>query len=862
LLNSCSLGYDGTSKKDFAIKGAFANSPGSSCWCACFLQAPWNGKEKLPMPPQLLSLLPAVLAIVLWKPLINPEGVAAADPDNSAKTASEATDSSGDLLPPGALARLGTVRLRHGEPVVALVFSPDSRTLVSAGGDMVRLWDVATGKELQQCPHDLVCAAAFSRDGKTLASGSGTGTLAVWETATGKQLRHFGDGGQGKVHTIAFSPDGKFLASGTADKVVRLWEVSSGKESSRFVGHKDQVFAVAFSPDGKSLAAGSAGFHLWEVDTGKLLGLFNTARTITSLEYASGGRWLVTADDDRQVRVWECPSGKELGKYPAPRAVGLPSDGRSVALGGEDHTLQHRDLITGKELPPLRLRAGDDDVLALSPDGKHLAAVGSNHTIHLWDLTTGKEALAFPSHQSQIAFGVYATDGAHVTSGDVGGMLRRWEVRSGKVSHQAQPPARGVLAVSADGTTLAFVHPDLTIRLWDLAGGQELRQWRGPVDALAVCGAFSPDGKTLAVGYAGQPLHLWEVAAPAKPPRFVGPRRGAVTAIFLPDGKTLASTSRDGRVYLWDVATGKDMGPVDGVPAGPPLAFSPDGKWAASATENGIISLWEVATGKELRLLQGHSDAVHALAFSPNGRVLASGGADPQVRLWEVASGQELRRWWGHRGPVTAVAFSPDGLTLVSGSTDTTLLLWDVTGGSRGPVAVKLEPAKLEVLWTALAGGDGPRAYDAIWTLAAAPKDSLPFLLDRLQAFFGVDPERLARLIADLDDDDYATRERATAALVQLGKLAEPMLAKTLAAPPSLEVQRRIEHIQQKIKGGVPWPQERLRLARLIGVLEQIGSAEARQGLEKLTQRAPEPDLRQEARAALERLAPRTRRAP
>jgi hypothetical protein len=292
-----------------------------------------------------------------------------------------------------------------------------------------------------------------------------------------------------------------------------------------------------------------------------------------------------------------------------------------------------------------------------------------------------------------------------------------------------------------------------------------------------------------------------------------------------------------------------------------PAVFSPDGKQLASGMEGGIVSLWEAATGKEIRQLQGHPDAVQALAFSPDGRVLASGGADPLVRLWEVASGQEVRRSPGHRGPVTSLAFAPDGATLVSGSADTTLLLWDLAG-NRAAGPVKLEPVKLEALWTALAGGDGAKAYDAIWTLTAAPKDSLPFLLDRLQLFFGADQERIARLIADLDHDEFQTRERATADLIQLGKLADPLLRKTLDKPPSLEVRRRIERIQEKIKGGVPWPQERLRLVRLIEVLEKIGAAEARQGLEKLAQRAPEPDLRHEARAALKRLGRRAPRAP
>jgi hypothetical protein len=420
--------------------------------------------------------------------------------------------------------------------------------------------------------------------------------------------------------------------------------------------------------------------------------------------------------------------------------------------------------------------------------------------------------------------------------------------------------ARQILAVSPDGKALVYRHPDRSVRLWNIAEGKDLQQWPSPENDLASCAAFSTDGGTLAVGYTNHPLLLVDLASPNKNFRSPGPR-GIHGLVFSQDNKTLAVAGDDAKFHFWDVAKGTEIAQTSEVRTHGPAVFSPDGRQLATCMEGGIISVWDTATGKEVRQYQGHPDAACALAFSPDGRVLASGGADPCVRLWEMASGQELRRLPGHRGPVTAVAFAPDGATLVSGSADTTLLLWDL-GGTRSAEPVKLEAAKLEALWTALAGTDGSKAYDAIWAMTAAPKDSLPFLLDRLQLFFGADQERIARMIADLDHDDFRTRERATADLSQLGKLADPMLRKTLAKSPSLEVQRRIERILQKIKGGVPWPQERLRLVRLIEVLEKTGTAEARQGLEKLVQRAPEPDLKQEARAALERLARRAPRAP
>jgi hypothetical protein len=135
-----------------------------------------------------------------------------------------------------------------------------------------------------------------------------------------------------------------------------------------------------------------------------------------------------------------------------------------------------------------------------------------------------------------------------------------------------------------------------------------------------------------------------------------------------------------------------------------------------------------------------------------------------------------------------------------------------------------------------------------------------PFLEERLRPVQAVSRQRLARLIADLDADEYAVREKATRDVEALDDLAVPALAEAMRGRPGLEVRRRVEGLLERMaRGGSP---ARLRQIRAVAVLEQIGTPEARQVLQALAKGTPEARLTREAGASLERLAGRKGTAP
>jgi hypothetical protein len=163
---------------------------------------------------------------------------------------------------------------------------------------------------------------------------------------------------------------------------------------------------------------------------------------------------------------------------------------------------------------------------------------------------------------------------------------------------------------------------------------------------------------------------------------------------------------------------------------------------------------------------------------------------------------------------------------------------------------------QLENLWTELGSADQAKARQAASALVAQSATTVSFLEKRMRPVAVPDAGHLARLINDLDSNQYRDRQKATQEIETLRELAEPLLIQTLANRPSLEVRRRIEQIlaANKISRLHP-PDGRRRQSRAIEVLEQIGNAEARKLLSALAKGAPDAALTRDARGAVDRLS-------
>jgi WD40 repeat protein len=810
-----------------------------------------------------------------------------------------------DPLPKNAVARLGTIRLRQIQQTVSVAFSPDGKYIASGTYSTceVRLWEVATGKEVAlvyspdgpqsstqrvifspdgqylsyvgkvgRAAHEvaiklwnvsstrtssLPCAIsqfAFSPDSKLIA-GKIDGELVIFNVKTraiDRRLRRI----EHSMHALAFSPDGKLLAvsegrdvvGGEHPSTIRLWDLGTGKQVGEWVAHHRNTDSLCFSRDSKVLVSGGiGGVHIWDVASHRRLATIEDDGGIVA--FSPNGKLLAVGGCSNEVHLWNSATHKRVRViHPRGgwvRCFAFSPDGQKFVTGGSEHALQLWDVETGRQLPPVSGHKDSVFSVQFAPDGKTLASYGADPPVRLWDLSSAREQRRFLLEGRG---GLFFTPGSLV-------------------------PACS-LAFSPDGKTLAAIgvpkegEANNPVPLWNVKSGDRIAVIQTPSPKRGfyrpIGIAFSPDGQALATVNRGGSIQLWSALSTASLRLFPAPRRHPFRSLaFSPDGRTLAASQLDpDQIQLWDWTTGRPIRAFPCQKAGADyIGFSPSGQMLATiGPGDSTIQLHEPATGTLLRTLDGQKTCAACVVFSPNGRLLASAGQhDRTVRIWDVFTGKELAKFTGHRGPVYCVAFSPDGKTVASGSADTTILLWDVSKlqPEQPPAIARKELAHtLPRLWAEMQAQESAKAYRAIWKMLAAGDEAVAFLARKLHPVAFPDVKLLKQALADLDSNDFKKREVGTAHLTKLGELAEPAMRQALQAQPSLEMRKRIERILAEMP--LSTSTEELRQIRAVHALELIGTPATRDLLKKLAGGAPGARLTRDAKLAVQRLERRT----
>jgi WD40 repeat protein len=586
----------------------------------------------------------------------------------------------------------------HESRVLSAAFSLDGKQLATIDDTgTVVITDATNGNELFRLPgaatpRDLVTAQriAYSPDGKLLAACDGD-LIKIYDPGTGKFLLSL-SGHQADATSVAFSRDGKLIASGSEEGVFMIWDVKSGVSLVEQAGHTDAIEGLAFSPDGRLLitASSDATMKLWDAVTGELLRDFaESTGVVDSAAFSPDGSLFAFADGS--IHVWRLDlddgatiTNQEILNIPGGAYVKFSPDGQRLA-GVSGNEVKVWDASTGRELLTFFGHTGWAMGLDLSPDGKQLASTSLDGTVKIWSLLPGNETVTAASpltgYGTRVAYdpngGGFATNG-----GDGSAIL--WDAETGQPRLALRGHDLEVLniALSRDGTRLATGSLDGNTIVWDIAAGRKLFTLSGHEFGVRDI-AFSPDGSLLATGGFDGTAKIWDLQTGTLLHEIAGHQGLVLGVAFSPDGTRLATSSTDGTAKIWSVGTGELLFTLSGHNSGiPDITFSPDGEKITTGSSDGSAIVWDAATAAPILTLTGHSAGIQSVAFNANGTILATSSEDNTAKVWDIATGSEILTLPGSGGGVKGVAFSPtpgnERLVVSSGDGIVRVFLLDV----------------------------------------------------------------------------------------------------------------------------------------------------------------------------------------
>jgi len=378
----------------------------------------------------------------------------------------------------------------HSGMVLSVAFSPDGKRVVSGSYDKtVKIWNYETfgaAVPTLRGHSERVNSVAFTPDGKRVVSGSGDKLVKIWDVEAGTEVTTLSGHGA-KVWSILFSPDGKRVISGSFDKLNVVWDVETGAEVCTLKELREHP--IAFSPDGKRVVGTQGHGHVTEgrkamatcdVETGEMVYNSEGSADVSSVAFSSDGKRVVSGAKNKLVKIWNADTGAQI-----------------LVIG---HTHKGNCSCTeGKRVDPECTVQGHSDCVvsvAFSPDGNRIVSGSYDRLVKIWNADTGAEVWTLTGHATSLHTVAFSPDGKLVVSWSTDHLIKIWDAVAGAQIHTLGHNSEGSCPCTPkhgdtraqftdDGSQIISCNRGNTVRFWDVASGEQVRQLAGEEFAIA-----------------------------------------------------------------------------------------------------------------------------------------------------------------------------------------------------------------------------------------------------------------------------------------------------------------------------------------------------------------------------------------